>query len=184
MRRKSRPLRVLDFDCEARPLGWYGGDLTHKEVTVIAWSWIPGVPEAKARTKDERSLVWMLRAFRRVYDAADMVTGHYIRAFDLPLLNAAMVEVGEPVLGPKLSHDTKLDLVKLHGVSKSQENLAAMFDIDGKRHMTTQDWRRANRLVDVDTGVERAVMDVSQHIRFRQALIEKGLLGPPKVWRP
>jgi hypothetical protein len=34
-----RPLRVLDFDCEARPLHWISGDYVSKEITAIAWAW-------------------------------------------------------------------------------------------------------------------------------------------------
>ena len=32
----TRELRILDFDCEARPLSWLAQDYVTKEVTVIA----------------------------------------------------------------------------------------------------------------------------------------------------
>ena len=33
---KTRPMRVLDFDVEARPLHWISGDYVSKEITAIA----------------------------------------------------------------------------------------------------------------------------------------------------
>lgn len=185
MRRRSNRLRVLDFDCEARPLGWYAGDETHKETTVIAWCWWGSKPAAKALSKDDRSRLSMLRSFRRVYDEADMVVGHYIRKFDLPLVNAMLVEVGEPPLSQKLTHDTMLDHLKIHGLSKSQENLCAMYGVEEEKvHMTVADWRRANRLQDVGKSVERAVFDVVQNMALYDYEAAHRLLGPPKVWRP
>lgn len=189
MKRHKTPLRVLDFDCEARPLGYYGDDQTHKEITVAAWKWVgePADVEVRALTKDDRTRRRMLVDFRIAYNQADMVVGHYIRGFDLPLVNAMLGELGEPSLDQKLSHDTKLDLVKLHGVSKSQINLSSMLDVEvEKRQMTMQAWRRANRLEKggVEAAKDRARFDVLQNIALREALVDRGLLGPPRVWRP
>jgi hypothetical protein len=116
-----------------------------------------------------------------------MVTGHYIRGYDLPNLNGALKEAGLPLLGPKLTCDTKLDLVKSSGVSKSQESLGAMLGIEApKVHMTQADWREANRLTPkgVAKTIERVTGDVRQHIQLRDALLERGMLGPPRVWSP
>ena len=187
MRLKRRPLRVLDFDLEARPLGWIGADYTHKEVTVAAWGWMGQLPEAKALTKDERSRLRMLRAVREAIDEADLVVGHYIRGYDLPLLNAMLVEAGERPLTQILTHDTKNDLPKMDGISKSQVNLAAMFGIDEQKvYMTVPAWREANRLTKegVEGAVARAVDDVLQNMALYRELTSRRLLGPPKVWRP
>lgn len=188
MRINSRPLRVLTFDCESRPLGWLGSDHVHQEITVIAWHWAGTDPvEVRTLRKDDRSRLTMLRAFRREYDKADMVCGHYIRNYDLPLVNAMLVELGEPGLSPKLSSDTKNDLPRMKGVSKSQENLAAMFGlVEPKVHMNVPSWREANRLTaaGVEKGVERAAYDVAQNVALRAELIRRRLLGPPRVWRP
>lgn len=180
------PIRILNFDCEARPLGWYGGDFTHKEVTVIGWCVLGEEPEARALTKDDRTRRRMLLAFRKEYDAAELIVGHYIRKFDLPLVSAMLAEIGEPPLGPKLTHDTKQDLISLHGVSKSQENLSALLGFDGKKHLTTQEWREANRLTPegIRTGVERAIADVVQNMRLYEELKARSLLRPPRVWHP
>lgn len=204
----KRALRILDFDVECRPLSWYAGDFNSKEITAIAWAWVDPKRPAKPRgrvecrllneTKQEwdnlprvdlehptGSMQGMLLAFLEAYEAADIVTGHFIRGFDLPLLNGALIELGLTPLPARLSQDTKLDLIRFSGHSKSQENLGAML---GLRHpkvgMTQADWREANRLtphgLDVVRG--RVVGDVRQHIEMRAALLERGMLGPPKLW--
>lgn len=187
MRRRTDRLRVLDFDLEARPLGWIAADYVHKEITVAAWGWMGETPEAKALTKDDRTRNTMLRAIRGAYDEADMVVGHFIRSFDLPLLNAMLVEQGDPPLGPKLTHDTKTDLVRMDGISKSQENLAAMWGIsEEKVRMTVPAWRDANRLSvsGVEGAIRRAVFDVAQNMALYRYETSHRLLGPPRVWRP
>lgn len=181
-------VRVLDFDCEARPLGWYAGDFTHKEVTAIASAWID-----QPRTSIQVSLLGdhsarsMLTAFRQRYDQADLITGHNIRNFDLPLVNAMMVEQGFDPLPPRMTSDTYLDLKRFHGVSKSQENLAGLLGVDAeKRGMSMMDWREANRLTErgLDLVAERAMRDVWQHIELRNTLLDYGMLSAPKVWYP
>ena len=178
--------RVLDFDIENRPLSYLGMDFTTTEVTAIAWSWNPDAPVmVKLLGIDDPRL--MLESFRCVYDEADIVTGHYIRKHDLPIINGAMLELGLPGLNPKLTSDTKLDLVTLGGVSKSQESLAAMLGIEHpKVHMTQADWREANRLTleGLRKTEERVAGDVRQHMAMRNELARRGLLKPPKTWRP
>lgn len=186
VRLRTDRLTTLYFDCESRPLGWIGADYVHQEITVIAWQ-VDGQSEVRALSKDDRTRVRMLRDFRQVYDQAGMVVGHYIRAFDLPLVNAMLGELGEAPLGPKLAHDTKLDLVRMHGLSKSQKNLSELFEIpDEKLDMSAADWRRANRLTPdgIAKACERAVMDVAQNVALHTELKRRQLLGPPKVWRP
>src|SRR5690242_14257247 len=97
-----KPLRVLDFDIENRPLAYLGMDFTSAEITAIAAGWT-----------DEKAVhVWalgdvdladILLGFKAMYDEADIVTGHYIRNHDLPIINGALMELGLPGLGPKLT---------------------------------------------------------------------------------
>jgi len=118
--------RILCFDMEARPLGWYGGDFTHKEVTMISSAWIDdpeGTMKTFILTKRDGSGRKMAEAFLRRYNQADIVVGHYLRGFDLPLLNSTCLDLGLPPLKPIRVQDTKGDLLKLHGLSKSMENL-------------------------------------------------------------
>lgn len=180
--------RVLDFDIENRPLSyWYDGRCT-AEVTAIAWQFVgESEPAVATLTLDEWSGREMLEAFAEAYAAADLVTGHYIRRHDLPILNGAMIEHGLPMLGSKLTSDTRLDLVKFADLAKSQAALGAMLELEHpKEGMSQSDWREANRLT--DAGIEqtrrRVVGDVLQHVELRAALLGRGLLGPPRVWRP
>ncbi len=185
---EGKPLRILDFDIECRPLSWYGGDWVTKEITAIGWKFISNRYAARATCLDPAvgiEVPDMLERFLEVYNLADMVTGHYIRGFDLPVLNSAMVENGYPPLPDKLTHCTKGDLVKFQGLSKSQENLGATLGLkSGKVSMNQESWRTANRLTPAGiAGARKRVMgDVKQHIEFRQALLNQGLLGRPKVW--
>lgn len=184
----DRSISILDFDCEARPLAWYGGDWVTKEVTAIACIEV-GKPRRymKVWALGEVSMDDMLDGFLAEYDQADIVTGHYLHGFDLPLLNAQLARVGRRPLSPKLVQDTKNDLVKLHGVSKSQENLSAMLGtMAEKQGMTTTDWEQGNRLSPegIVKTKQRVTRDVIQHLQLRSLLMEQGLLGPPRLWRP
>jgi hypothetical protein len=181
-----RRVRILDFDIENRPLSYWYSDRPTAEVTAIA-----------AGSGSLRS-IWvgllgrddpldMLTTFRAMYDAADIVTGHYIRKHDLRILNGAMLEYGLPPLSPKLTIDTKLDLVTQGDLPATQEHLAEMFGVRApKVHMTQVMWRDANRLTEsgLRATESRVKGDVIQHMQLRTVLAEKGLLGPPKKWSP
>lgn len=184
---RARPMRILDLDCEARPLHWIGGDYVSKEVTAIAWAWTDRPDDVTCYTIGDTDPIVMLQAFCRVFDQADMVTGHYIRGYDLPTINGALTEYQLPTLGDKLAHDTKIDLVIRSGLSSSQENLAAMLRLEhGKVHMDQATWRAANRLTPegLAQARKRVTGDVRQHIELRQRLIDLNYLAAPRLWRP
>lgn len=127
----------------------------------------------------------MLKDFMKAYHRADIVTGHYIRGFDLPVLNGAMMEFGLPHLGDVLTQDTKGDLLKYQGQSKSQENLGSILGTPSpKVGMSQADWRAANRLTaeGLELVRERVVGDVRQHIQMRASLKAAGFLTAPKQW--
>lgn len=179
-------MRVLDFDCEARPLHWIGGDFVSKEITALAWAWTDDPEHVTCYLLGEADPVVMLEAFRAAYDRADMVTGHYIRGFDLPLVNGAMTEYQLRPLGPKLSQDTKIDLIRRHGLSGSQESIGSMLDLARpKIGMNQKKWRDANRLTKTGRALarERVCGDVRQHIEMRARLLELGYLSNPKLWK-
>lgn len=186
LRERGR-LRVLDFDIETRKVGFHSGGKFGPdgcEPTAIAACW---VEEKSVRVKllPEQTPTEMLAWFRELYDQADLVTGHYVRKFDLPILNGAMLEHGLPLLGQKLVSDTKQDLEAFSGLSKSQENLAGMLGLaEGKFHMADFRWRPATRLDPdgVPLARKRAASDVRQHISLRAALSAAGALRPPRVW--
>jgi hypothetical protein len=183
----SERYRILDFDLENRPLSYLGSDYTTGDITAIAASWLDEEEvHVWVQTKDDRSRRRMLKGFKALYDQADMVTGHFIRGYDLPVINGALMEEQLALLGDKMTCDTKQDLKKRKYISASQENLAAMLGIDEpKVQMNTPKWRQANRLT--VAGIEltklRCVGDVVQHKAMRARMLELDMLGGPKVWR-
>ncbi len=189
----GRGYRVLDFDVECRPLAWYGGEWVTKQPTAIAWKFIGergGIQVALIGESDRSSLVLeeereMLSAFRRAYDAADIVTGHYVRGFDLPTLNGACDRLGLPILDEKLAQDTKLDYISASGLSKSMENLGAMYELrHPKIGMNTALWGAGNMLLPhgIVATRKRVVGDVREHVELREEMLRRGTLGPAKLW--
>jgi hypothetical protein len=96
-----------------------------------------------------------------------------------------------PLLGPKLSCDTKLDMFTKADVPATQEFLLETLDVRDvygqpvrKYHMSQSDWREANRLT--DRGVEktraRVKSDVYGHIALRQAMLDRNMLKAPRIW--
>lgn len=192
MKLKVDAPRILDFDIENRPLTYLGNDWTTAEVTGIAASWVPVrgwgvVDHVECWLLGELPLSLVLEAFRAMYNQADIVTGHYIRAHDLPIINGALIELNLEPLAPKLTIDTKLDLLRFKDISKSQESLAGMLGIQApKITMTQTDWRAANRLerAGLERTRERVTGDVVQHKQMYAELVKRGLLGPPVLWTP
>lgn len=193
----TRGLKVLDFDLENRPLHYWFGDATTAEVTAIAWAWYgdtsrDGRPNVyvktlKAPPKGESSARKMFAAFVKAYDEADLVTGHFIRGHDLPMINGQLMELGMPPLKPKLTSDTKLDFGKRKSMSISQKNLAGMLGVEApKVDMPQTSWRDANRLTKdgVKLTEARVVGDILQHMELRKVLLERNLLAAPKMWVP
>jgi hypothetical protein len=182
---RTRPLRVLDFDIENRPLSYLGSDFTTAEVTAIAWAWCDRPEDVTVYLLGETDLTEILRTFRTVYDSADMVTGHFIVGHDLPMVNGALMECQLPALGEKLVQDTKVHLVRRKGISCSQESLGAMLRLDhDKVQMNQSKWRAANRLTPEGLAEvrKRVTGDVRQHIALRRELLSLGYLQPPRKW--
>lgn len=183
---RERPQRVLDFDIENRPLTYLGSDFTTAEVTAIAWAWADQPETATVYLLGEQDLPQILKSFVAVYSQADLVTGHYVRGHDIPMINGALMEQRMPPLPDKRVQDTKIDLVRSKGLSLSQESLSAMFRLEHqKQSMNQVQWRAANRLTPEGLAEvrRRAVGDVRQHIELRRELLASGYLTPPKMWR-
>lgn len=192
---RKRQARILDFDIECRPMAFYGGDFVTKQPTAIAWKWVGEretttvllVGESFDTRQTFAEELAMLEVFRAAYDQAEIVTGHYIRGFDLPIINARLMRHGRPMLGATLAQDTKGDLARAHGMSKSQENLGAMFELDHpKIPMNTTLWEEANALTPegLKATARRVRGDVVQHIEMRDIMLTRGYLGPPRQWSP
>jgi hypothetical protein len=161
------------------------------QITGYAWSGRDYIEEVEVQAaildqnmRNERAI---LVRFMKAFAAADIVTGHYIRRHDLPLLSEHCARLGVPFPKRVLVSDTKCDLINVRGLGASQENLALTFGVsEAKHHMAGADWRIANGLSSAgrEGTLTRVVADVQQHRRLRLALIARGLLGPPKVWTP
>lgn len=183
--RVKSKFRILDFDIECRPLSYMGHDYTTSEITVIAAKFVDDEGEPDCWALGEVTPEEMLSGFLEKYNTCGMVTGHYIRGFDLPRVNQSLLEFGFAPLSNKLTHDTCSDLIKQQGFSKSQENLGELYQImNPKVGMSQTKWRSANRLrtEGISMAKERAIGDVIQHIELRQKLIDTGQLGKPKMW--
>lgn len=183
---ESSKLRILDFDIENRPLSYLGMDFTTSDITAIACGWV-GEKKIHCWMLGEYEQEDILLHFLKRYEQADIVTGHYIRRHDLPIISGALMELGLGVLSPKLSSDTKIDMKKRSGISASQESLSDMLGVKSpKYHMTQRMWRSANRLTPegIAEARRRVVMDIKQHKQLRVRMLEEGLLGPPRIWRP
>lgn len=153
----------------------------------MAWAWTDTPKDVTCFLLGETDPQVMLTTFLTAYARADLVTGHYIRGYDLPMVNGALTEYQLPALGKKMTQDTKLDLIRRQGLSGSQENIGAMLHLEHpKVHMDQSRWRSANRLTAEGLQIvrERVVGDVQQHIELRQRLLELGYLGPTKLWEP
>lgn len=200
---ESRPFRILTFDIENRPLSYWVPDNPTAEITSIASCWAddPSSMEVYLLGTECRHHGWdcpdlvpgemsgrdMLVRFSARYAEADMVTGHYIRKHDLPIINAMLMDEGLPLLGPKLTCDTKLDMVKKSDLPATQEFLLEALDVPSRKyHMSQHDWREANRLTPegLRKTRERVASDVRGHMELRLAMVERGLLRAPSVWSP
>lgn len=158
------------------------------QITAIAWSWV-GSDKVKCKVlkqdlSNERS---MLLKFLKAFNEADVVTGHYLRRHDLPLLNDHCIRLGMPTLKPVLVSDTQADIPKVKDLGKSQDNLAETFGLSAAKFpMNGAKWREANQLDPEGRAKarKRVIDDVIQNKELREALLERGLLRAPKLWRP
>lgn len=184
------PPRILDFDIETRRIGFHdGGKFSPSgcEPVIIAASW-SGKQRVEWRSLnplwDEGDARAMLEWFVGLWDEADAVTGHYIRKFDLPIINGCLFEWGYKPLSPKRVIDTHGDIPRVGGLSKSQENLSEMFKIGSKKfHMNDTLWRAVARLTPYGLAEarKRVVDDVKQHDELRERLSHDWLKAS-KVW--
>lgn len=183
----ARQLRILDFDSEVRPMH-YSEFRPEGQITAIAWSWVGSdIVDGDTLAQDLSNERVMLERFLEQYRQADIVTGHYIRKHDLPLINEHAIRLGLPPIGAKLTSDTQADFTGVKSLGKSQENLALTFGVaESKHHMTGAEWRVANMLTPEGQALslKRVSMDVRQHKALRAELLKRGLLKAPRMWNP
>lgn len=178
-------IRILDFDIENRPLSYWTPDRPTCEITAIASCWADDKSSMIVTLLGQQDPYDILNSFVSRYNQADMVTGHYIRRHDLPIINGALMEFGLPNLQPKLTCDTKLDMYKKGDIPATQEYLSELLGIPApKVHMTQVAWREANRLTPegLQATESRVTGDVWQHMLLREKMVELKLLRSPKTW--
>lgn len=186
-----KPPRVLDFDIETRKIGFHDAGRFAPagcEPVAVAFKW-HGEKTVNVRTMNQvwtlQALKWLVRPLFEAFAEADVITGHYIKKFDLPILAGVALETGVYFERPLTVLDTKSDLVEFQGMSKSQENLAALMGIEeSKFHVNDNTWRQVARLTKDGMAMaqERVVGDVQQHEAIYNRLLAEGQLGRPNAW--
>lgn len=115
---------------------------------------------------------------------ANVLTGHNIIRFDLPVLNAELMRLGVENLGSLLVQDT-IRLPRTKGFKKGQDNIASLLNVPlPKKALNWQEWQDAYAEPDLTTVKERVVGDVEQHKQLRLRMRERGWLCAPKLWQP
>jgi hypothetical protein len=189
---------VLDFDFESKPL-WFWYDKPTAVLTSISYmSSQFGMPIhdslqtelAPLGTREEYA-EWLLH-IKEVLSSADLLTGHNIFRFDLPLFQAQLMRHGLETMPAVLTHDT-MWLPRRRDMSASQESLINYAALKAscpigmpiyKDHLSIPEWEDAALGWNDAILIERPLSDVHGHVHLREVLIEKGYVGAPKVWRP
>lgn len=200
----SKPWRKLCFDIETMPVGFSDWD-PEAEIVAICTYWIGEKEKPKYWLVRPENVKQTLREFREEYQQANLVVGQYIRKFDLPTINGAMMMHGLQVLEQMMTSDTKDDWGKKRGVSASLESLLVyyqtmdrMVSVHGKlykAHLGKAHWRLIYRaLCSLRTDAwsvaqlnllrSRCEGDVLATAKVFQKMIKLGHLREPKMWRP
>lgn len=180
---------ILDFDVETVAAGFADPDWVPQKITCVAWSWV-GEDKVHSRICGRLGLFGhpskraaMLKPLLEAIDEADMVTGHNLIRFDLPVINADAVRLGLEPVREVLVQDT-MRLTRAKGLKKGQDNLGRMLRIDQEKvALDWQAWQDAYDEPDWATIRLRAESDVAMHKELRERLLERNLLKPPARWR-
>jgi DNA polymerase elongation subunit (family B) len=181
--------RVLDFDLETVAAGFADPDWVPQTITAWAYCWIGGnhVEVATLKVADREDIDARRQFLEPLLDVirqADVVTGHNILRFDLPVLNADLMRVGLEPLNPVLAQDT-MRLPKSKGFKKGQDVLSGLLGVQSEKlPLNWWEWQRAYADPDHALIRERVVGDVIQHMQLREAMRERGWLTAPRMWKP
>jgi DNA polymerase elongation subunit (family B) len=206
---KVRPLatsptkRVLDFDLETIAAGFADPDWVPQKITCAAWSWVGedkvqskvcgplglfGKPELRAE---------MLKPLLAAIEEADLVIGHNIERFDLPLVNAECMRLDLPPIKKIAVWDT-MRLLRSKGFKKGQDNLGVLFKTENQKlPLNWQEWQDGydevgDNLDDLlgpnndhlwYTIRQRAEIDVLQHKQIYSILKQRGYLKDWRYWK-
>ena len=159
-----------------------------QKITCVAWSWI-GSGEITSDVCGPMGLYYepekradMLFTLLVLIAQADMVTGHNLLRFDLPVLNAEAMRLGLEPVRKVLVQDT-MRLPKSKGFKKGQDALGGLYQTEQqKQQMDWEAWDRAYSEPGWPKVRDRAESDVRMHMEIREGLLDDGLLKPPVWW--
>jgi DNA polymerase elongation subunit (family B) len=179
---------ILDFDIETVAAGFADPDWVPQKITCVAWSWI-GEDKVESRVcgptgifGDPSLRARMLEPLLAEIEKADVLTGHNIIRFDLPIVNAECMRLGlEPIRRTRVQ-DTML-LVRSKGFKKGQDNLASLFHApEQKMNLNWQEWQDAYDEDGWGTIRKRCESDVISHKQIREKLVALGLVKTVRYW--
>jgi len=184
-----RDVPVLSLDFEARPTAWIAGDFVGKSTTAVGWVWRhEGTAHSVVLNRKMTSVAPIVDAINEQifkYDEV-LLVGHYLRGYDLPVLNADRERLGYDSLPKLLTHDTKLDRKQGIGLSESLENLVTRYELEHEKMPMHEPWWEEHNLLQTPRSVkwvkERVERDVLATLDLYEVML--GRMKAPKVWDP
>lgn len=188
--REAGALRILDFDIETVAAGFADPEWVPQKITCVAWSWV-GSERVESRVCGPEGIfgapIRRARMLKPLVDAigeADMLTGHNIIRFDLPVIQAELMRLDMDSLPARQVQDT-IRLKRSKGFKKGQDNLGRLWDLpEQKMALDWQGWQDGYDEKGWGTIRARAESDVRMHKLLREILIDRGYLRPPVSWSP
>jgi hypothetical protein len=191
-------LSIRDFDFESKPL-WFWWDKPTAVITSVSWmDTVRGqidhdsLGNSVAPFSTREAYVGWLEWVRALLTTPDILTGHNIDRFDLPLLQGQLLKFGLESL-PSLRTQDTMRLPKRRDMSISQETLINYKSLElkcpigmpiYKQHLSMPEWEDAAMGWDDSILNERPTSDVHGHAHLREVLIDKGYLAATKGWKP
>lgn len=188
--RSWEPERILDFDIETVAAGFADPDWVPQKITCVAWSWV-GEEDVHCTIATSEGLFSrperrrkMLVPLLEAISEAEMLTGHNLLRFDLPVLASECMRLGLPVVGRRLVQDT-MRLKRSKGFKKGQDNLIELLGTQTQKiPLSWQGWQLAYEEKGWYGIKERAAADVRGHKEIRDELLKRKWLKPPVWWTP
>lgn len=187
--KRTSASRILDFDIETIAAGFADPDWVPQKITCVAWSWV-GDDRVESRVCGPEGIFGnpgarrvMLEPLLEQIALADVLTGHNIARFDLPIVNAECMRLGlDPIREVRV--DDTMRLRRSKGFKKGLDNLAVLYGTPTQKlSLSWQEWQDAYDEDGWQTIRDRCESDVVAHKQVREILHERGLLHPVRVWR-
>lgn len=179
--------RILDFDIEALAAGYADPAWVPDKITCCAWSFV-GSDQVDATISDKEGFFSrkrrgkMLEPLIEAMNSADILTGHNIIRYDLPVIQAECMRIGLPPIGPYRVQDT-IRMRKTKGFKKGQDNLGRLLhSLQQKEAMDWEAWDQEYERDGWPAIISRCKTDVIQHKQIREEMIERGWLRGISRW--